>query len=1022
MPNKILAINVSMPTIKLLKRLFSENGIIISSDSSDAMNKLDADSDIYVIVVELNADKKDSFRLVKLLHGKYENIRIIVLSDSNSPVDEVAAFENGAHDYVLSPTNQQVLEYRIAKQQEIIEKQKLTENKIMNYDFTFEAILQQAPVGIVISHNINRFGGSSEDHVYVNKKFEQICGRTKADLIEIGWANITHPDDLQKDLMKFKELQAGKIDSYSMDKRYIKPDGSIVWVHMVVAALNLNNDKFNHICMVKDITEQKEIIKQLKESKKLFRTFIDSNHDLIYLKNDQFQHIISNKALAEFYGVSVDELVGKTDYDVLGAEAADNCRKSDQETITKNCVINTIEKIGDFIFETSKFPVVYGDGKTGVGAHIRNITEEYKQREIINKFSETNRIIAECMLKTFPNKQEQLDYALHEAIQLTESKYGYIFFYDENNHEFTLNSWSIGVIDDCSVAEQKVKYQLDETGIWGEVVRRRKPIVINCFQATNPLKKGYPEGHVDIHKYMSIPIFENGIIVAVIGFANKISDYTDNDVFATAALMNGVWIATKKIEKEKETEYLLEQTRSMINDHEAVMLLVEPTSGKILDANKSAVEFFGYSQDELLKLTTNDLNMISPAEARNNRLLAFNRSQKYFTIPYQLRSGEIRIVDIYSSPIEYFGEEVLFCIVFDVTKREEITKLNEYLAYHDGLTCTYNRRFFDEELMRRNKDDSQYPIALIMGDIDGLKIFNDTFGHLEGDKALIDVANRISRSIGENDILARIGGDEFAVIVSEMNERKIREYLDKLDQQVNNPDNIDADRHVSISFGYGIQRKKEDTADHLLKEAEAFMYNRKYYNIKSARSNTVNVIMDTLFAKSEREKIHSERVGIISETIARKMNLDHALVNQIRVAGFLHDIGKIGIDESILNKTGKLTKNEWDIMKLHSVKGAGILENTIEFRQIANFVLSHHERYDGSGYPNGLKGEKIPLASRIIAIADAYDAMTHDRSYRKKMSSTEAINELKSCSGTLFDPDIVSVFVNEAISDTSTIL
>jgi len=222
---------------------------------------------------------------------------------------------------------------------------------------------------------------------------------------------------------------------------------------------------------------------------------------------------------------------------------------------------------------------------------------------------------------------------------------------------------------------------------------------------------------------------------------------------------------------------------------------------------------------------------------------------------------------------------------------------------------------------------------------------------------------------------------------------------------------------LTISFGYGIQRKKEDTKDTLIKEAEAFMYNRKYYSSKSTRSNAVKVIMETLFAKSEREKQHSDRVGRISEAIAKRMNLDQRTIDKVRVAGFLHDIGKIGIDEQILNKIGILNRSEWEVMKLHPAKGAGILENTVEFQDIADVVLSHHERYDGSGYPSGLKGDDILLAARIIMVADAYDAMTNDRSYRNKIGHEAAIEELKRCAETHFDPDIVSAFVEIPLSE-----
>lgn len=349
-------------------------------------------------------------------------------------------------------------------------------------------------------------------------------------------------------------------------------------------------------------------------------------------------------------------------------------------------------------------------------------------------------------------------------------------------------------------------------------------------------------------------------------------------------------------------------------------------------------------------------------------------------------------------------------IIFDITDKEEIAKENEFLAYHDYITGIYNRRFFEEEFERRVKAGA-FPIAIFLGDINSFKTYNDTFGHLDGDKALRSTAETIKGLIGEGDILARIGGDEFAIIVSDKNESEIKEYFDKIERASDGSlDDSPEDRLVTISWGYGIQREEEDTLDMLQQEAEAYMYNRKFYNHNSMRSKTVDVIMDTLFTKSAREKHHSERVGSLAEAIAKKMKLKRSEIDKIRVAGLLHDIGKIGIDEAVLNKPDKLNPKEWELMKLHPSKGAGILFNTIEYRDIADIVLYHHEKYDGSGYPNKLKGENIPLGSRIISVADTFDAATNERPYKRALSEEEAIKEIIESAGTHLDPKIVVFF------------
>jgi HD-GYP domain-containing protein (c-di-GMP phosphodiesterase class II) len=194
------------------------------------------------------------------------------------------------------------------------------------------------------------------------------------------------------------------------------------------------------------------------------------------------------------------------------------------------------------------------------------------------------------------------------------------------------------------------------------------------------------------------------------------------------------------------------------------------------------------------------------------------------------------------------------------------------------------------------------------------------------------------------------------------------------------------------------------------------MYRYKLYERSSVRSNTIDLIMSTLFEKSNRESNHSDRVSSICQATASIMKFDKGDVERMRIAGLVHDIGKIGIDDKILNKAGSLSSDEWYEMKKHPEIGWRILSTTNEFLELAQFVLNHHEKWDGSGYPNGLKGEAIQLEARIIAIADAYDAMTSDRSYRKRLSNEEAIKELTRCSGSQFDPNLVEVFVNQVIS------
>ena len=221
-----------------------------------------------------------------------------------------------------------------------------------------------------------------------------------------------------------------------------------------------------------------------------------------------------------------------------------------------------------------------------------------------------------------------------------------------------------------------------------------------------------------------------------------------------------------------------------------------------------------------------------------------------------------------------------------------------------------------------------------------------------------------------------------------------------------------ANIELSIASGYETKTSEKQSFLEIIANAENHMYRNKLYVRSSIKGKTIDLILKTLFEKSNREAEHSIRVSEICQAIASSMNLDREAVSRISAAGLVHDIGKIGINENILNKPSSLNDYEWSEIKKHPEIGWRILSSSNEFFDLASFILSHHERWDGRGYPNGLQQENIPMEARIIALADAYDAMTSMRSYRTGMSEDQAISEIKRCSGTQFDPRIVDAFVS----------
>ena len=351
-------------------------------------------------------------------------------------------------------------------------------------------------------------------------------------------------------------------------------------------------------------------------------------------------------------------------------------------------------------------------------------------------------------------------------------------------------------------------------------------------------------------------------------------------------------------------------------------------------------------------------------------------------------------------------------IIRDITERKQKEEEIEFLSYHDQLTGLYNRRFYEEELMRLDTERN-FPISIAMGDVNGLKLVNDSFGHVVGDELLKKVAEVLKKGCRADDIIARLGGDEFVIILPRTSAVEAEKVISRI-QELSLKEKSGA-IDVSISFGYGTKTSEEESIQEIFKKTEDHMYRHKLFEHSSIRSKTMDLIMNTLYEKNNRELLHSKRVSEICEVIAAKMNLEKDEVSQIRIAGLMHDIGKIGIDEKILNKPDKLNHDERTEMERHPEIGWRILSSANEFSEIARFVLEHQERWDGKGYPRGLKGEDISIQARIIAIADAFDAMTSCRTYGMVLSEEAAVMEIKSFSGSQFDPAIAKVFIEKVL-------
>jgi diguanylate cyclase (GGDEF)-like protein len=346
----------------------------------------------------------------------------------------------------------------------------------------------------------------------------------------------------------------------------------------------------------------------------------------------------------------------------------------------------------------------------------------------------------------------------------------------------------------------------------------------------------------------------------------------------------------------------------------------------------------------------------------------------------------------------------------EITDRRQTEELLLFQNFHDSLTGLYNRAYFEEEMQRMDKR-VEGAVGLIMLDLDGLKLINDTLGHEQGDVLLASAAHILSVCFRSSDVVARIGGDEFAVLLNPVDEETMHAACSRIRQKLDEFNARQLQAPISLSIGYAIADGPSVPMRELFQRADNYMYREKLHRRQSTRSAIVQTVMKLLEARDYITEGHADRLQAIVARMGADLFFSPEKISDMRLLAQFHDIGKVGIPDSILLKPGPLTPEEKIEMQRHSEIGHRIAQSAPDLLPIADWILKHHEWWDGSGYPLGLSGADIPLESRILAIADSFDAMTSDRPYRKALSHFDALNEIQNCSGTQFDPALVEKFI-----------
>lgn len=438
--------------------------------------------------------------------------------------------------------------------------------------------------------------------------------------------------------------------------------------------------------------------------------------------------------------------------------------------------------------------------------------------------------------------------------------------------------------------------------------------------------------------------------------------------------------------------------------------------GNILFANRTAFDIFGCAPEEmetgLNVFAMMDPDQLDQVKAAFRKALRGepNTNHEYTAIR---RDGSKFPIIIRSTPIIRDGNVTgLRGIIVDITEIKKAQDRMRYLSLHDALTGLFNRTYFEQQLHKAQLTHTG-PAGIIMCDMDGLKLVNDTLGHHTGDKLLVAAAEVVTRACPNATAIARVGGDEFAVLMLKFDcdpKVAIEDTCRRLQALVSEYNDHHPELLLSLSTGYALGDGDTDF-DRLFRDADDHMYREKLHRSQSARNSIVQTMLKTLEARDYATEHHAERLEKLVTAMARAMKIPPQRIADLRLLAQFHDIGKVGVSDTILFKPSPLTPKQRQEINRHSEIGYRIAQAAPDLAPIADAILKHHEWWDGRGYPLGLKGEEIPLECRILAIADAFDAMTSERPYRRKLSTEEALQELINCKGTQFDPELVDVFV-----------
>ena len=746
---------------------------------------------------------------------------------------------------------------------------------------------------------------------------------------------------------------------------------------------------------------------------KMLQAFLDTDSRLGFVKDSKLRYRYINKAVEEFYRKDASEIIGVTDKQLTDSTEADLRQRNDEQVLRENRLIESELSWNDRIYKSTKFPVELYNGEKGIGAYIEDITEERHRIANDEKSLLRMAMLVDFLSISFDSSQDQLDNVLEKAVALTESSYGFLYLYDEAAEEFSKATLSGDVHAYYSIPLSQESHTFKNSRLWQHVIRDREPFVCNTPDEMQQLANHFPPGHLGLTSFFAFPVLIHDKTVALVGLANKEGGYQENDIYQISLLMTGVWNAKERIEREGELQ-TSRQNLQLILDSTAEGIFGIDREGKCTFCNASSLRLLGYERQEQL-LGKEILAIINPPKTGEAAIdlqatdifspmvtgNGISLEDQVFSRP----DGTSFDVLLYAYPQWKNNQVVGSVITFtNTTERKQNIEKIQYLSSHDELTGVHNRSFFEQEKERMDKEEN-LPISLLVGDVNGLKLSNDIFGHIAGDSLLKTICSVMQKVCPQKGSISRTGGDEFVVLLPKTSNDEARQLMERMQAQLD--EQFPPMGKDSISLGYATKTSTAENLENVFRNAENGMYMEKTLNHRAMQKKQLKQLELQLYANVPEEKLHAKRIAHHCSRMAGLLQLDENASKQLVRAGYLHDIGKVVREMGPLGDPSLVVQDIQGIYE-HTVVGFRILKSFDETADLAEIILHHHEHWDGTGYPRQLKEKQIPLASRILRFCETYEMLSQE----KESDEVTIKQNLSSLAGTVLDPHLVSLYLN----------